>query len=202
MRPGKPASRPTLGSGYDLRRIVVVGSSCSGKTTLANSLSEKLGSPHIELDAIHWLPDWVQRPVEEFRKLTSVAIAEESWVVDGNYSSSVADLVWPRATTLVWLNYPFRVVIWRAWRRTISRVIIRKELYSGNRESLAMAFFSRKSILWWVITTFHRRRREFRAIFQSGDFPHLGVIELKRPADGDRLLQSLQADGRARRDSL
>ncbi|MFB3098236.1 MAG: AAA family ATPase, partial [Dehalococcoidia bacterium] len=107
MRPGKPASRPTLGSGYDLRRIVVVGSSCSGKTTLANSLSEKLGYSHIELDAIHWLPDWVPRPVEEFRKLTSVVIGEESWVVDGNYSS-VRDLVWPRATTLVWLNHPFR----------------------------------------------------------------------------------------------
>ncbi len=200
MRPGKPASRPTSGSGYDLRRIVVVGSSCSGKTTLANSLSEKLGYPHIELDAIHWLPDWVQRPVEEFRKLTSVAIAEESWVVDGNYSSA-RDLVWPRATTLVWLNYPFRIVFLRALRRTISRAITRKELYSGNRETFAQAFFSRESILWWVITTFRRRRREYRAIFQRGDFPHLGVIELKRPADADRLLRSLQADGRVRRDS-
>ena len=202
MRPGQPASRPTLGSGCDLQRVVVVGTSCSGKTALANSLSERLGSPHIELDAIHWLPDWVPRPAEEFRKLTSVAIAEESWVVDGNYSSSVADLVWPRATTLVWLNYPFRVVIWRAWRRTISRVITRKKLYSGNRESFAMAFFSQESILWWVITTFRRRRREYQAVFQRGDFPHLDVIELKRPADADRLLQSLQADGPVRRDSL
>ncbi len=202
MRPGQPAWHSTLGSGCDLRRIVVVGTSCSGKTALANSLSKKLGSPHIELDTIHWLPDWVPRPVEEFRKLTSVAIAEESWVVDGNYSSSVRDLVWPRATALVWLNYPFRVVIWRAWRRTISRVITRKELYSGNRETFAMAFFSGDSILWWVITTFHRRKREYRAIFQSGDFHHLGVIELKRPADADRLLQSLQADGRVRRDNL
>ena len=200
MRPGKPASRATSGSGYDLRRIVVVGSSCSGKTTLANSLSEKLGSPHIELDAIHWLPDWVPRPVEEFRKLTSVAIAEESWVVDGNYSS-VRDLVWPRATTLVWLNHPFRIVFWRALRRTISRAITRKELYSGNRETFAQAFFSRESILWWVITTFRRRRREYQAVFQRGDFPHLGVVELKRPADADRLLQSLQADGPVRRDS-
>ncbi len=57
MRPGKPASRSTLGSGYDLKRVVVVGTSCSSKTALANSLSERLGSPHIELDTIHWLPD-------------------------------------------------------------------------------------------------------------------------------------------------
>ncbi len=201
MRPGLPACRPILGSVRDLRRIVVVGSSCSGKTTLANSLSKKLGSPYIELDATHWLPNWVQRPVEEFRKLTSVAIAEESWVVDGNYSSA-RDLVWPRATALVWLNYPFRIVFWRALRRTISRAITRKELYSGNRETFAQAFFSRESILWWVITTFRRRRREYEAVFQRGDFPHLGVIELKRPTDADRLLQSLQADGRVRRDSL
>ncbi len=176
-RPSLPASRPSWGSGCDPRRIVVVGTSCSGKTTLANSLSEKLSSPHIELDAIHWLPDWVPRPSEEFRKLTFVAIAEEFWVVDGNYSNSVRDLVWPRATALVWLNYPFRVVFWQAWRRTISRITTRKELYSGNRESFSLAFFSRDSILWWVITTFHRRKREFRTIFQGGDFPHLVVIE-------------------------
>ncbi len=201
MRPGLPACRPILGSVCDLQRIVVVGSSCSGKTTLANSLSEKLGSAHIELDAIHWLPDWVPRPVEEFRKVTGVAIAEESWVVDGNYSS-VRDLVWPRATTLVWLNHPFRIVFWRALGRTISRAITRKELYSGNRETFAQAFFSRESILWWGITTFRRRRREYQAVFQRGDFPHLDVIELKRPADADRLLQSLQADGPVRRDSL
>ena len=114
MRPGQPASHPIWEPGYDLQRVVVVGTSCSVKTTLANSLSEKLSSPHIELDAIHWLPDWVPRPSEEFRKLTNVAIAKESWVVDGNYSNSVRDLVWPRATALVWLNYPFRVVFWRA----------------------------------------------------------------------------------------
>ena len=61
----------------------------------------------------------------------------------------------------------------------------------GKPGTFAQAFFSRESILWWVITTFRLRRRQYQAVFQRGDFTHLGVIELKRPADADRLLKSL-----------
>ena len=77
-RPDQPASRPAKGSGCDLRRVVVVGTSCSGKTTLANSLSGKQGSPHIELAAIHWLPDWVPLPVDEVRGVIAAEIAKEA----------------------------------------------------------------------------------------------------------------------------
>ncbi|MDE2841397.1 MAG: AAA family ATPase, partial [Chloroflexota bacterium] len=58
-----------------MERVVVVGTSCSGKTTLARQLSRALGAPHIELDAIHWKPNWQSRPAEEFRQLVSEAVA-------------------------------------------------------------------------------------------------------------------------------
>ena len=67
---------------FDLRRVVVVGSSCSGKTTLAKQIADEPGIQHIELDAIHWMPNWVQRPPEELRKLTAEAVAQDRWVVD------------------------------------------------------------------------------------------------------------------------
>jgi adenylate kinase family enzyme len=103
-------------AGESMQRVVVVGTSCSGKTTLARQLSQMLGVPHIELDAVHWLPNWQPRPTDEFRRLVAEAVARESWVMDGNYSSTARDIVWDRATTLIWLNYPFRVVFWRALR--------------------------------------------------------------------------------------
>ena len=56
-------------------------------------------------------------------------------------------------------------------RRTIRRVLTQEELYSGNRESLRMAFLSRESILWWVITTFHRRRKRYRQLFDMRHLP-------------------------------
>jgi len=48
-------------SGPEFARTVVVGSSCAGKTTFAAALSARLGVPHVQLDALHWLPDWVER---------------------------------------------------------------------------------------------------------------------------------------------
>ena len=173
-----------------MERVIVVGTSCSGKTTLARQLSRSLGVPHIELDAINWKPNWEARPAEEFWQLVREAVRGEKWVVDGNYSA-VRDIVWGRGTTIVWLNYPFRVVLWRALYRTIKRVISREELFAGNRETFRQAFLSRDSIILWVITTYHRRRRAYNQILNEGAFPNLRVIELRKPAQAEALVASL-----------
>ena len=174
----------------EMERVIVVGTSCSGKTTLARQLSRVLGLPNIELDAIHWKPNWEVRPAVEFRQLVTEAVAGERWVMDGNYRAG-RDIVWSRATTIVWLNYPFRVVLWRALYRTTKRVISREELFSGNRETFRQSFLSRESIILWAITTYHRRRREYRRILDEGVFPHLRVIELRSPAEAEALAASL-----------
>lgn len=142
----------------EMARVVVIGTSCAGKTTFARSLANALTLPHIELDTLFWQLNWVARPSEEFRALTAEAILGDCWGTDGNYGI-VRDLVWSRATMVIWLNYAFPIILWRAFTRTVRRVLTRKELFSGNRESLRMAFFSRESIVWWGITTFHPRRK-------------------------------------------
>lgn len=174
-------------------RVVVVGSSCAGKTTLASRIAELRGCKHIELDALHWLPDWVERPVEEFRALTERAVADDFWVLDGNYSRT-RDLVWSRATAVVWLNYSFPRVFSRALWRTARRVAQREELYSGNRETLRLALFDRESILWWVISTHRRRRREYLKLFRENSFSQARFIELRRAREADELLESLRDD--------
>jgi adenylate kinase family enzyme len=166
----------------DMVRVVVIGTSCVGKTMFARSLARVLSSPHIELDALYWQPNWIPRPPDEFRALTAQALAQDCWVSDGNYGT-VRDLVWSRATTVIWLNYAFRLVLWRALTRTVRRALTQEELFSGNRESLRMAFFSRESILWWVITTFHRRRKQYRRLFDSKIFPHLACVEFRKPSE-------------------
>ena len=96
-----------------MERVIVIGSSCAGKTTLARRVAEVIESPHIELDAIHWGPNWREAPTEEFRAAVRRLVEGQSWVIDGNYSK-VRDIVWPRATDAVWLNYSFPVVFARA----------------------------------------------------------------------------------------
>jgi len=65
------------------RRIVVLGVTGSGKTTFAHRLATQLGYPHIEMDALHWLPNWTEKPIEVFRADIAQAIAVDCWVIDG-----------------------------------------------------------------------------------------------------------------------
>jgi adenylate kinase family enzyme len=173
-----------------LERVVVIGCSCAGKTRFAQRLSHALEVPNIELDAMHWLPDWVERPNKEFKMLVEEAVTDGRWVADGNYGQ-VRDIVWQRATCLIWLNYSFRVVFWRALRRTCIRVFTRQRVYSGNTESFRRAFLSKDSILLWVLSTYHKRRREFPTIFAQHHFSMLRVIEFKSPRDADEFIRGL-----------
>jgi adenylate kinase family enzyme len=173
-----------------LKRVVIIGTSCSGKTTLACNLSQKLKAPHIELDSIHWKQNWTPTPKEEFRSLVAATTAPESWVSDGNYSA-VRDILWARATTLVWLNYPFYVVARRALSRTFQNVFYRKELWSGNRETFRQSFLTRDSVLWWVLKTYRRRQREYPRLFNESAYRHLQIIVLNSPAEAEQFLESI-----------
>lgn len=182
----------------DLTRTVVVGTSSAGKTTLARRLAEELNAPHIELDALYWLPGWQGRDKDEFRRLVAERIAAERWVIDGNYIA-VRDDVWRRATALVWLDYSLRVVFARALRRTVRRAVTREDLFSGNRESLWKGFCTWDGIPWWVLRTHCRRRREFPFLLARPEYGHLQVMTLRSPAEAERWMAGgYQAEAPAR----
>jgi len=174
-----------------LKRVLVVGSSSSGKTSFAWQLAAILACKPVELDDLFWGPNWTPRPEAEFRSLAEAAIAGPDWVVDGNYGV-LRTLLWPRATSVIWLNYGFLTVFLRALRRTIRRIAYRERLFSGNRESFGEAFLSRKSILYWVITTHGRKRREFEELRRSGQFPQLQWLEFRQPSDAENFLREMQ----------
>ncbi len=117
-----------------MRRISVVGTSGSGKTILAQRISEQLDITHIELDSIHHLPGWTPMGENAFRAAVAERLAGESWVVDGNYHSKLGGLVWQRADTVIWLDLPRPVVMAQLVRRTAIRALTRRELWNGNRE--------------------------------------------------------------------
>lgn len=172
------------------QRVAVIGTSGCGKTRMAQNLAAVLGHAHIELDAIHWLPNWQERPLEPFRQLVTEALAGDAWVVDGNYGK-VRDIVWGRATSIVWLNYPRVVVLGRILWRTWQRCIRREELFSGNRETFATAMFGRESIIAWSMGTFAKHRREYPQLFEQPEYAHLQVVELRQPRQAQALLTEL-----------
>jgi adenylate kinase family enzyme len=171
--------------------VNVVGTSSSGKTTFARRLAATLGVPHVELDALHWGPNWTEAEPAVMRARTAHAIAGDGWVVDGNYSV-VRDLVWARAQAIVWLDFPLRTVLWRYAGRTRRRIATREELWpgTGNREALGRNLLSRHSLLWWILSTFHRRRREYPDRLAA--HPQLVAVRLRSPAEADGWLADLE----------
>jgi adenylate kinase family enzyme len=174
-----------------LHRISVIGTSCSGKTTFARRLAGQCGYPHIELDALYWLPGWQPRTEQDFKNLVDLAVQAEHWVIDGNYSK-VRDMVWQQATHVIWLNYPFLLVYWRALRRTIHRAATHTELFSGNYESWKNSFFSRDSIIWWVITTYGRRKRRYTELFSTYPRDDQEFIQIKSPRQAELFLTKIR----------
>jgi adenylate kinase family enzyme len=159
-------------------RVLVAGVSGVGKTTLAARVSQALGIPHTEIDALFHGPGWVPRPqfVDDVGRLAS----SETWVTEWQYSSAKPILA-ARAELLVWLDLPFlRVTLPRVVRRTLHRRRRREVLWNGNVEPpLRTVFTDREHIVRWAWTT----RRAFRIQvpeLESSD-PHIVIVRLRSP---------------------
>lgn len=169
------------------QRIVVVGTTGSGKTTMAARLAAMHGCRHIELDALHWGPNWTEAPLDVFRHRLEEALQCDRWVVDGNYSE-VRDIVWSRADTVVWLDYTLPVIFGRLVRRTVQRVLTQEELWNGNRERFWDQFLSRESLFLYALQTYRSRRRTYSALPQRPGYAHLEMIRLRSPREAKEWL--------------
>ena len=173
-------------------RIVVVGTSGAGKTTLARRIAALLELRYIELDAINWQSGWrdlTRHDPEEFVRRVNEAIEAKAWVVDGNYGP-VRDRVWQRATHLVWLVYERPVIMARVISRSLIRAILRTELWAGNRERWRHMLRPSHPIRWaW--STWDRRRRETAELLAQRECAHLVVLRLRRPREVESAVNRL-----------
>ncbi|PSB09348.1 adenylate kinase [filamentous cyanobacterium CCP1] len=173
------------------QRISIVGTTGSGKTTLARQVAQRLQIRHVELDALHWEPNWTAVSDEVFQARVMDALKGDCWVVDGNYSE-VRDLIWRQADTVVFLDYSFWLVLGRLLRRTWRRSLQQEELWNGNRETFRKSFFSQESILLWMLQTYPQRRKKYPALLQRSEYAHLSVIHLRSPKMAGEWLSHLR----------
>jgi adenylate kinase family enzyme len=143
-------------------RFSIIGTSGSGKTTLARALAARLKIPFIELDSIIHQANWVALPDPEFRARVAMVVDGERWVIDGNYHV-VRDLVWDRATTIVWLDLPRWQIMAQVIWRSVSRAAIGTELWNGNRERWH-ALLTRDHPIRWAWRTYHERRHRYEEL--------------------------------------
>ena len=136
-----------------------MGPSGSGKTTLGKHLAENLGFPFTDLDDLYWLPNWIIRPSKEFSSLIEDATSSDCWIICGN-QSKYRHLFWPKADTIIWLDLPLYLLLWRVLRRSIKNLFFKDEICNGNQETLRQ-FFSSQSIVLWLLKSYFRRRRDY-----------------------------------------
>jgi adenylate kinase family enzyme len=168
-----------------------MGGSCVGKTTVSRRLAERLGVPHIELDALHHDRGWQEAPAELLQERVRGALhaAPDGWVADGNYGSKLGTLVLERADTAVLLDPPFGATFARSLRRTLGRTITREELWNGNREQIHF-LFTRYWIPWWVLRTHRGYPRQVAE--RVAEHSHIELVTLRSDEEVERWLQSIQ----------
>lgn len=178
------------------QRIVVVGATGCGKSTLAERLARQLGLDFIELDALYWKPGWVGAGEAEFRARVDAATQAPGWVLAGNYGVC-RDIVWPRAEAVIWLDYPFFLILVRLVRRTWRRWRRQELLWGTNVEPLWVHFklWSKDSLVNWLFQTYWRRKRTYPLFLAQPEHAHLRVYRFSHPRQTEAWLRALgQAD--------
>ena len=124
-----------------MQRIVIIGCSGGGKSTLSRKLGERFGLPVTHLDVLFWKPGWVESTYDEFRPKIAAVCAEDDWIIDGNYSKTF-DIRLPRADTIIWIDQPRWLCLWRAfWRTTSQFGVNRIDLAPGCPEKYDWEFY-------------------------------------------------------------
>jgi len=179
-------------------RIVVVGRTGSGKTTLARELAAALDVPHVELDALYFGPKFSTAPLSVLRERTSAAISGDRWVTDGN-KSAVRDLVWPRADTIIWLDYPLVVSLWRLGRRALRRAstLQTQATKTGERKGLPRQFLSAARGVLLALRSHMGQRRKYPKLLGEPENRHLAVARLRSPGATRRWLARVVETGSA-----
>lgn len=180
----------------DPTRVWVVGHSGTGKTTTARNMAAKLGALHVDLDELHWLPGWQERPGDEMRAMLAAHLATAPggrWVISGNYQRFVGEMLRDSMTALVWAHPLFYANQRQIWRRTAARWLDGGTCCNGNTESLQNILqLNNGSILYWC--WFGRERCTGKIqllideVLATGKLRPEDVLELRSLADADSLV--------------
>ena len=178
---------------FPYHRIAIVGTTSSGKSTLANRLAEKIGGDYIELDAFYWERNWTPAEPFDFFVRVEEAISSEAWVAAGNYHLA-RDLIWQKADLVIWLDYPLPILFWRLLTRTIRRAVTKEKLFADNVENFwtHLKLWSEDSLFHWLFKTYWRRKRETPRLLALPEYAHLKVIRFMHPKETECWLRNLE----------
>lgn len=164
-----------------MKKVLVIGSGGSGKSTFAARLGEATGLEVLHLDSFFWKPGWVETPKDEWRRKVAELAARESWIMDGNYGGTMEMRV-EACDTVIMLDLPRRVCLWRVFKRVVKyRRGTRPDMAAGCDERFDLKF------LRWVWDYRKKKRPGVLALLASHEQTKT-IIRLRSPAEVEGFL--------------
>ena len=138
-----------------MKRIMVIGVSAgAGKSTFARRLGKLAGIEVSHLDRYYWRPGWIEAPKEEFVAAQRELVERDQWIIEGNYTSTI-DIRESHADTVIYLELPMRVCLYRVVKRRIQyHGKTREDLTPGCPEKIDWAFIK------FIVTTYKGRKKK------------------------------------------
>ena len=147
-------------------RIMVMGPSNAGKSTLAVALGAKLGRPVVHLDQLNHLPNsaWVPRPKEEFIALHDEAIQADQWVIEGNYTRLIPKR-FERATGAILMTSNRWLRLARYFKRTLVNAADRPGHLEGAKDGITWTMID------WIMFKTPTNAVRYRQMLQATQLP-------------------------------
>ena len=156
-----------------MNRICIIGGSGTGKTTLANNLGEQLKLPVCHIDGIHHLENWKVRDKDERDKIILEKIAEDKWIIDGTYHSTLKQRL-DKSDYVIYLDYSTIAQIKGVLGRFLKNHGKEKEEIPGCKEKMSWQFF------WWVVNWRKNKRQGIIEAIQETDSRKIHIFKSRR----------------------
>lgn len=102
------------------KKIHIIGSVGSGKTTLAKELSSKFHIPFHELDNVVWIRHEsgdIRRTEKERENYLNTIIHSESWIIEGVHNEDWVSDSFRKADLIIFLDTKYSIRIYRILKR-------------------------------------------------------------------------------------
>ena len=176
-----------------MKKINVIGTTASGKSTFSKKLSARLNIPYISMDKLFWKSNWTESTNEELFQKLEEALNQDTWVLDGNFSRT-NDIKWKDVDTIIWIDFSFLRTLYQSISRALSRIICQKELWegTGNKETLSR-LFSKDSIVLWLFKQYGKKKRTYSKLITEDKYNHINFVRLQSPKECEKYLKQLES---------
>lgn len=169
------------------KRVSIIGCPGAGKTTFSKEFAEITKLPLIHLDLIYHDQSYsYETDRGSWRKRVKAEITRLQWIIDGNYKSTF-DIRLPQSDTIVFLDYPTSLSIWRAIKRRVQfHGKVRTDMPSTWKERLGWEFFV------FILKFNHQIAPQIRQLLQT--YSDKNVIILKNPRSAEAYLDRIRVE--------